>query len=152
MGKYEEDAEGILEGRGIHPERPLVLQLLGQAVNDAFDKFYHKIDGATIVQSQKVAVEKTFAHMQVVHTDEWRVDYERDGYVKLYSPLLEDMLYICRDDNMFKFLARGGDACTEIDTGLVVYTQRELKHLKTLSSEDVKWIHLGKTFKGQLVK
>lgn len=152
MGKYEDDAEGILEGKGIEPERPLVLQLLGKIVNDVYDNFYESKVGMTKAESQQVAIDKTFDHLSVTKIKEWREDYDRDGYVKMFSPLLDDMFYICRNDIMFQFLTRGGDTCTNIDTGLVCYTQKELKHLKTLTSEDVKWIHLGKKFKGQLIQ
>jgi hypothetical protein len=152
MGRFTEDAETILEGKGVEPSRPLVLQLLGKIVNDVYDNYYEVKEGKTQTESQKIALDMTFDHLSVTKIKEWRDDYERDGYVKIFSPLLDDMLYICRDDDMFKFLTKGGDACTDIDTGLVCYTQRELKHLKTLTPEDVKWIHLGKKFKGQLIQ
>ena len=152
MGRFTEDAEEILEGKGVEPSRPLVLQLLGKIVNDVYDNFYEVKEGKTQTESQRIALDMTFDHLSVTKIKEWRDDYERDGHVKIFSPLLDDMLYICRDDDMFKFLTKGGDACADIDTGLVCYTQQELKHLKTLTPEDVKWIHLGKKFKGQLIR
>jgi hypothetical protein len=150
MGKFTEDAEEILEGKGVEPSRPLVLQLLGQIVNDVYDNFYEAKEGKTSSESQKIALDRTFDHLSVTKIKEWRDDYQRDGYVKMFSPMLDDMFYICKDDETFKFITGGGDAVNKTDDKLVCYTEHELKRLKLLNKEDVKWIHLGKTFQGQL--
>jgi len=152
MGRFTEDAEQILEGKGVAPERPLVLQLLGRIVNDVYDNFADDNDKSkTIADRQRIALDKTFKSLNVTHIDEWRRDLERDGYVKMFSPLLCECFYLCKDDNAFNFVNKGGDGVDIIDKELIAYSADELKHLKTLSKEDVKWIHLGKKFKGQLI-
>ena len=142
MGRFTKDAEEILEGKGVAPERPLVLQLLGRIVNEVYDNFADDNDKSkTIADRQRIALDKTFKSLNVTHIDEWRRDLERDGYVKMFSPLLGECFYLCKDD----------DSVDIIDKELIAYSADELKHLKTLTKEDVKWIHLGKKFKGQLI-
>ena len=142
MGRFTKDAEEILEGKGVAPERPLVLQLLGRIVNEVYDNFADDNDKSkTIADRQRIALDKTFKSLNVTHIDEWRRDLERDGYVKMFSPLLGECFYLCK----------GGDSVDIIDKELIAYSADELKHLKTLTKEDVKWIHLGKKFKGQLI-
>jgi hypothetical protein len=152
MGRFTKDAEEILEGKGVAPERPLVLQLLGRIVNEVYDNFADDNDKSrTIADRQRIALDKTFKSLNVTHIDEWRRDLERDGYVKMFSPLLGECFYLCKDDNAFNFVNKGGDSVDIIDKELIAYSADELKHLKTLTKEDVKWIHLGKKFKGQLI-
>ncbi len=151
MGKFTEDAETVLEGKGVEPSRPLVLQLLGEICNDVYDNFYEPREGVTKGAAQKIALDKMCKHLSVIKKKEWRDDYERDGYIKMWSPLLNDCFYICKDDKTFKFITGGGDAVNKTDDKLVCYTERELKRLKLLDKEDVKWIHLGKTFQGKLL-
>jgi hypothetical protein len=151
MGKFTEDAEGVLESKGVDPDQPLVLQLLGDKFVELYYELYEEKVGRNKAESQRIAVDKACKALSVTDSDEWRKDFERDGYVKMWSQLLEESFYLCRNSTVFDFITGGGDAVTKFAEGLVCYTASELPHLKTLLPEDVKWMHEAKKFGGKLV-
>ena len=142
-GKYEQDADSVLEKKGVAPEEPLILLTLGEITKDVYQDFFSDAVGKTVTEKQRFALDKTFKHLSVIQKEKWRDDYRKNGYVMLYSPIFQEEFYLARDDQAFKSLK---------NKGLVVYMESELPRLKGLEKDDILWIHRGKKLGGKIVK
>jgi len=142
-GKYEQDADSVLEKKGVEPEEPLILATLGDITKDVYQEFFIDAVGQTVAEKQRFALDKTFKHLSIIQVEKWRDGYRKNGYVMLYSPVFQEEFYLARDDQAFKSLK---------NKGLVVYMESELPRLKGLEKDDILWVHRGKKFGCKIVK
>jgi len=112
--------------------------MLGKAAEEMYDKLYEtlKDDGSTSVEKQRTALDKVFAVLRLSEMDAWREDFKTNGYVKIYSPVIDDFFFLAHDK---KF-----DEVNKGVTSVVTYSTSELKNLKDLSQDQLKWLHEGK--------
>ena len=139
---YEKEAAKVLDSRGCKPSRPQVLSLMGKIVNDLYDEIYNDItkdndakDGHTSIEIQREALDFTFKKLSIIKMDEGRKSFEENGYIKIYSPILEENVYLCQDHMFDSIKDRFSD---------VIYKASELSALKGLTTEDIKCLHMGK--------
>ena len=75
---------------------------MGDIVNDLYDEVYADIKKEepklTSVEMQRGALDFTFKKLSVIKMDEWRKSFETNGYVKMFSPVVGDYFYLCRDE------------------------------------------------------
>jgi|TARA_B110000438_G_scaffold31065_1_gene30581 hypothetical protein len=147
MGKYEQDADAVLEKKGVSPDDPLVLPLLGPVATTLYNKLYKKIASdkpdETVAENQRAALDQTFQTLQLIKKKEWRDDYKRDGYVLMFSPIFDEQFYLCRDKQAFNKL--------NFSQPLKVYMERELLRLKDIKTDDLKCLHWAKEFHGEIL-
>jgi hypothetical protein len=119
---------------------------MGTIVNEVYDEMYDdtkaKHPEYTSIELQRYALDYTFKKLNISKNDEWRNLLARNGYVMMWSPLLDESFYLCKDE-MFDQLNGKFDE--------VVYKVSELEALKLLDKEDVKWMHEGKKLKGSIL-
>ena len=144
---YEKEASKVLDSRGHKPSRPQVLSLMGDIVNDLYDEVYadikEKEPKLTSVEMQRGALDFTFKKLSVIKMDEWRKSFETNGYVKMFSPILSEYFYLCRDE-IFDSIKDKFDE--------VIYKASELPTLKGLETEDIQCLHMGKkVMKGNIL-
>ena len=144
---YEKEASKVLDSRGHKPSRPQVLSLMGDIVNDLYDEMHNNVKvmkpELTSVEIQREALDFTFKKLSVIKMDEWRKSFETKGYVKMFSPILGEFFYLCRDE-IFDSIK---DKFEE-----VVYKASELPAFKELESEDIQCLHMGKkVMKGSIL-
>ena len=144
---YEKEASKILDSKGHKPSRPQVLSLMGDIVNDLYDEMHNNVKEMkpelTSVEIQREALDFTFKKLSVIKMDEWRKSFETNGYIKLFSPVLSEYFYLCRDE-IFDSIK---DKFEE-----VVYKASELPTLKELEAEDIQCLHMGKkVMKGSIL-
>ena len=144
---YEKEASKVLDSRGHKPSRPQVLSLMGDIVNDLYDEMHNNVKvmkpELTSVEIQREALDFTFKKLSVIKMDEWRKSFETNGYVKMFSPILSEYFYLCRDE-IFDSIK---DKFEE-----VVYKASELPTLKELEAEDIQCLHMGKkVMKGSIL-
>ena len=144
---YEKEASKILDSKGCKPSRPQVLSLMGDIVNDLYDEVYadikEKEPKLTSVEMQRGALDFTFKKLSVIKMDEWRKSFETNGYVKMFSPVVGDYFYLCRDEIFDSIKDRFEE---------VVYKASELPALKELEAEDIQCLHMGKkVMKGSIL-
>ena len=144
---YEKEASKILDSKGHKPSRPQVLSLMGEIVNDLYDEMHNNVKvmkpELTSVEIQREALDFTFKKLSVIKMDEWRKSFETNGYVKMFSPILSEYFYLCRDE-IFDSIK---DKFEE-----VVYKASELPALKELEAEDIQCLHMGKkVMKGSIL-
>ena len=136
---YEKEASKILDSKGCKPSRPQVLSLMGDIVNDLYDEMHNNVKvmkpELTSVEIQREALDFTFKKLSVIKMDEWRKSFETNGYVKLFSPVLSEYFYLCRDEIFDSIKDRFEE---------VVYKASELPALKELETEDIQCLHMGK--------
>ena len=136
---YEKEASKILDSKGHKPSRPQVLSLMGDIVNDLYDEVYAAIKKEepklTSVEMQRGALDFAFKKLSVIKMDEWRKSFETNGYVKIFSPILSEYFYLCRDEIFDSIKDRFEE---------VVYKASELPALKELETEDIQCLHMGK--------
>ena len=147
MGKYEQDADAVLERKGVPPNDPLILPLIGPVATELFHKLYKGVlkdnPGETIADSQRTALDQTFQKLQVIKAEEWREDYKRNGYVLMFSPVFDEQFYLCRDKQAFNKL--------NLSQPLKVYMERELKRLKDIPHDDLQCLHWAKELNGEIL-
>jgi len=143
-GKYEQDADSVLEKKGVELEHPSILLNLGDIAREVYENFYEKEDGKTKAECQRIALDKTFKHLSIIKGEEWRDAYKKNGYVLMHSPIFSEQFYLARDEQAFRKLNKTQD--------LVVYMESELPRLKGLTKDDILWIHRGKKLKGKILK
>ena len=144
---YEKEASKVLDSRGHKPSRPQVLSLMGDIVNNLYDEMYKDIKEKepelSSIEMQRGALDFAFKKLSVIKMDEWRNSFETNGYVKLFSPILSEYFYLCRDE-IFDSIK---DKFEE-----VVYKASELPALKELETEDIQCLHMGKkVMKGSIL-
>ena len=144
---YEKEASKVLDSKGHKPSRPQVLSLMGDIVNDLYDEVYadikEKEPKLTSVEMQRGALDFTFKKLSVIKMDEWRKSFETNGYVKMFSPILSEYFYLCRDE-IFDSIKDKFDE--------VIYKASELPTLKGLETEDIQCLHMGKkVMKGSIL-
>ena len=144
---YEKEASKVLDSKGHKPSRPQVLSLMGEIVNDLYDEMHNNVKvmkpELTSVEIQREALDFTFKKLSVIKMDEWRKSFETNGYVKMFSPILSEYFYLCRDE-IFDSIK---DKFEE-----VVYKASELPALKELEAEDIQCLHMGKkVMKGNIL-
>ena len=120
---------------------------MGDIVNDLYDEVYadikEKEPKLTSVEMQRGALDFTFKKLSVIKMDEWRKSFETKGYVKMFSPMLGEFFYLCRDE-IFDSIK---DKFEE-----VIYKASELPTLKGLETEDIQCLHMGKkVMKGSIL-
>ena len=143
MGKYESDADAVLEKKGVEPDDPLILLTLGDKTREVYKGFIDDAKGGTIADRQRDALDKTFKQLCIIEAERWRDSYKKNGYVMMYSPALEDTFYLARDSHAFDVLK---------NKDMVVYMESELPRLKGLDKEMLYWLHQGKKFGGKILK
>jgi hypothetical protein len=147
MGKYEQDADAVLEKKGVSPDDPLVLPLLGSVATKIYSGIYEVVvrnnPDETVATNQRTALDQTFQELQLVKKKEWRDDYKRDGYVLMFSPIFDEQFYLCRDKQAFNKL--------NFSQPLKVYMERELLRLKDIKPDDLKCLHWAKEFHGEIL-
>ena len=144
---YEKEASKILDSKGHKPSRPQVLSLMGEIVNDLYDEMHNNVKvmkpELTSVEIQREALDFTFKKLSVIKMDEWRKSFETNGYVKMFSPILSEYFYLCRDE-IFDSIKDKFDE--------VIYKASELPTLKGLETEDIQCLHMGKkVMKGSIL-
>ena len=120
---------------------------MGDIVNDLYDEMHNNVKvmkpELTSVEIQREALDFTFKKLSVIKMDEWRKSFETNGYVKMFSPILSEYFYLCRDE-IFDSIK---DKFEE-----VVYKASELPTLKELEAEDIQCLHMGKkVMKGSIL-
>ena len=143
MGKYESDADAVLEKKGVEPDDPLILLTLGDETREVYKKFIPDAKGDTIADRQRDALNKTFKELDIIQVERWREQYKKQGYIMLHSPFLGEPFYLARDSHAF-------DAVKKQD--LAVYMESDLPRLKGLDKEMLYWLHQGKKFGGKILK
>ena len=147
MGKYERDADAVLEKKGVAPSDPLILPLIGPGATKLYYEIYETVSkdnpSETVADNQRTAIDKTFRQLQIVKAEEWREDYKRDGYVFIFSPLFKEQIYLARDRQAFNKLNN--------TQGCKVYMERELKRLKGINQDELKCLHWAKELKGEIL-
>ena len=112
---------------------------MGKIINDLYDEMHHNISvmkpELTSIETQREALDFAFKKLSVIKMDEWRKSFETNGYIKLYSPVVNEFFYLCHDD-IFDSIK---DKFEE-----VIYKASELPALKELTSEDIQCLHMGK--------
>ena len=112
---------------------------MGSIINDLYDEIYddvkEKKPKLTSIEMQREALDFAFKKLSVIKMDEWRKSFEVNGYIKLYSPVVNEFFYLCHDD-IFDSIK---DKFEE-----VIYKASELPALKELTSEDIQCLHMGK--------
>ena len=144
---YEKEASKVLDSKGHKPSRPQDLSLMGEIVNDLYDEMHNNVKvmkpELTSVEIQREALDFTFKKLSVIKMDEWRKSFETKGYVKMFSPILSEYFYLCRDE-IFDSIKDKFDE--------VIYKASELPTLKGLESEDIQCLHMGKkVMKGSIL-
>ena len=144
---YEKEASKVLDSKGHKPSRPQVLSLMGDIVNDLYDEMHNNVKvmkpELTSVEIQREALDFTFKKLSVIKMDEWRKSFETKGYVKMFSPILGEFFYLCRDE-IFDSIKDKFDE--------VIYKASELPTLKGLETEDIQCLHMGKkVMKGSIL-
>ena len=144
---YEKEASKVLDSKGHKPSRPQVLSLMGDIVNNLYDEMHNNVKEMkpelTSVEIQREALDFTFKKLSVIKMDEWRKSFETKGYVKMFSPILGEFFYLCRDE-IFDSIKDKFDE--------VIYKASELPTLKGLESEDIQCLHMGKkVMKGSIL-
>ena len=142
-GKYEQDADSVLEKKGVDPGEPLILATLGDITKDVYAEFMIDSIGDTMADKQRNALDKTFKHLSIIQVEKWRDEYKKKGYVMLHSPMLGESFYLARDTQAFNLLK---------NQELVVFMESELPKLKGLEKDDIYWLHQGKKFGGTIIK
>jgi hypothetical protein len=147
MGKYEQDADAVLEKKGVSPDDPLVLPLLGPVATKLYKEKYEVVardnPDETVADNQRTALDQAFKELQLTQKNEWRDDYKRDGYLLMFSPVFDEQFYLCRDKQAFNKL--------NLSQPLKVYMERELLRLKGIAHDDLKCLHWAKEFHGEIV-
>ena len=120
---------------------------MGSIINDLYDEIYddvkEKKPKLTSIEMQREALDFAFKKLSVIKMDEWRKSFETKGYVKMFSPILGEFFYLCRDE-IFDSIK---DKFEE-----VVYKASELPAFKELESEDIQCLHMGKkVMKGSIL-
>ena len=144
---YEKEASKVLDSKGCKPSRPQVLSLMGDIVNNLYDEMYKDIKEKepelSSIEMQRGALDFAFKKLSVIKMDEWRKSFETNGYVKMFSPILSEYFYLCRDE-IFDSIKDKFDE--------VIYKASELPTLKGLESEDIQCLHMGKkVMKGSIL-
>ncbi len=144
---YEKEASKVLDSRGHKPSRPQVLSLMGDIVNNLYDEMYDNIKKdepeLSSIEMQRGALDFTFKKLSVIKMDEWRKSFETNGYIKMFSPVLSEYFYLCRDEIFDSIKDRFEE---------VIYKASELPVLKELESEDIQCLHMGKkVMKGSIL-
>ena len=144
---YEKEASKVLDSKGHKPSRTQVLSLMGDIVNDLYDEMHNNVKvmkpELTSIEMQREALDFTFKKLSVIKMDEWRKSFETNGYVKMFSPILSEYFYLCRDD-IFDSIKDKFDE--------VIYKASELPTLKGLETEDIQCLHMGKkVMKGSIL-
>lgn len=150
MENYEKYVDEVLERHGVKPERPLILQALGDIVNEVYDGFYGEVRKAkpdlTVADSQREAIDRACKHCSVLKKDEWRDEYKQNGYIKIFSPLFGEAFYLCRDSRTHKALTKGKGE------NIAYFMESELKRLQGLDEEELLTVYQGKKiFKGVIM-
>jgi hypothetical protein len=147
MGKYEQDADAVLEKKGVSPDDPLVLPLLGPVATKLYKEKYEVVardnTDETVADNQRTALDQAFKELQLTKKNEWRDDYKRDGYILMFSPIFGEQFYLCRDKQAFNKL--------NLSQPLKVYMERELLRLKDIKPDDLKCLHWAKEFHGEIL-
>ena len=147
MGKYERDADAVLEKKGVSPSDPLILPLIGPVATDLYYKNYESVSrdnpDETVAENQRTALDQTFQELHLIKKREWRDDYKRDGYVLMFSPLFDEQFYLCRDKQAFNKL--------NLSQPLKVYMEKELLRLKDVKPDELKCLHWAKEFHGEIL-
>ena len=150
MVNYEQHVDAVLERHGVKPKRPLILQALGDIVNEVYDKFYDEVreekPDLTVADSQREAIDKACKHCNAIKRDEWRDEYKQNGYIKIFSPLFGEAFYLCRDSRIHKALTKGKGE------DIAYFMESELKRLQGLDEEELLAVYQGKKiFKGVII-
>ena len=120
---------------------------MGDIVNNLYDEMYKDIKEKepelSSIEMQRGALDFAFKKLSVIKMDEWRKSFETNGYVKMFSPILSEYFYLCRDD-IFDSIKDKFDE--------VIYKASELPTLKGLETEDIQCLHMGKkVMKGSIL-
>lgn len=122
-----------------HPE---ILSGLGKIAESVYFEFYNtsRAEGHDAKKSE--AIMETFKKLSISKDDNWPAFYKKNGYIKIFSPLFNQIIAVARDKvvkNKIKKL------------GVVIYLEEELKFLKGLEREQLLQIHMGKEiYEGEL--
>lgn len=162
MGKYESDADAVLEKKGVEPDEPLILLTLGDKTREVYKGFIDDAKGDTIADRQRDALDKTFKALDIIQVERWREQYKKQGYIMLYSPHLGEPFYLARDSHAFDILSKKENSLHQwkdklgvklaYKKDLAVYMESELPRLKGLDKEMLYWLHQGKKFGGKILK
>jgi len=79
VGKYESDADAVLEKKGVEPDDPLILLTLGDKTREVYKGFIDDAKGDTIADRQRDALDKTFKQLCIIEAEKWRDSYKKNG-------------------------------------------------------------------------
>jgi len=131
----------------VHVDAPPPIPPLTDGEREAYQGYLEEMTSSkhnfTMDKAKSEAMQLVLRAKRVLQARQAAKDYKLDGYIKIYSTVLEQDIYFAQDERMAKRV---------LDQNLPVFTEDELKCLQGLKQDEAKTIMEGKlVFGGSII-
>ena len=130
-----------------HVDAPPSIPPLTDGEREAYQGYLEEMTSSkhnfTMDKAKSEAMQLVLRAKRVLQARQAAKDYKLDGYIKIYSTVLEQDIYLAKDERMAKRV---------LDQSLPVCTEAELKSLRGMKMDEVKALMEGKlVFGGSII-
>ena len=145
--KQHRQTDRIPEPMVAHVDAPPSIPPLTDGEREAYQGYLEEMTSSkhnfTMDKAKSEAMQLVLRAKRVLQARQAAKDYKLDGYIKIYSTVLEQDIYLAKDERMAKRV---------LDQSLPVCTEAELKSLRGMKMDEVKALMEGKlVFGGSII-